>query len=47
LILKQSGWLEAALAKSGTTVNWVLSLGSNKANGLPCGQCDSIRLDGG
>jgi len=32
LILKQNGWLEAALAKSGTSVNWVLSLGSNKAN---------------
>ena len=34
LILKQNGWLEAALAKSGTKVNWVLSLGSNKANGF-------------
>ena len=33
LILKQNGWLEAALAKSGTKVAWVLSLGSNKANG--------------
>ena len=33
LILKQSGWLEAALQKTGTGVNWVLSLGSNKANG--------------
>jgi len=32
LILKQNGWLEAALAASGTKVNWVLSLGSNKAN---------------
>lgn len=32
LILKQNGWLEAALAPSGTKVNWVLSLGSNKAN---------------
>ncbi len=32
LILKQNGWLEAALAKTGTKVNWVLSLGSNKAN---------------
>lgn len=33
LLLKERGWLEAALAKRGTTVNWVLSLGSNKANG--------------
>ncbi len=32
LILKQNGWVERALAKSGTTVSWVLSLGSNKAN---------------
>lgn len=32
LILKQNGWLEAALAKSGVNVEWVLSLGSNKAN---------------
>lgn len=30
LILKQKGWIEAALP--GTTVNWALSLGSNKAN---------------
>jgi sulfonate transport system substrate-binding protein len=32
LILKQNGWLERALAASGTKVQWVLSLGSNKAN---------------
>jgi sulfonate transport system substrate-binding protein len=32
LILKQSGWLEADLAKRNTGVDWVLSLGSNKAN---------------
>ncbi|HYZ15075.1 MAG TPA: aliphatic sulfonate ABC transporter substrate-binding protein [Candidatus Acidoferrum sp.] len=32
LVLKQKGWLEAALAKHGTGVDWVLSLGSNKAN---------------
>ena len=32
LILKQSGWLEADLAKRKTGVDWVLSLGSNKAN---------------
>lgn len=32
LVLKQNGWLEAALAKRGVGVNWVLSLGSNKAN---------------
>ena len=32
LILKQNGWLERALAANGTTVSWVLSLGSNKAN---------------
>ncbi len=34
LILKQKGWLEEALAKSGTKLDWVLSLGSNKANGF-------------
>jgi sulfonate transport system substrate-binding protein len=34
LILKQQGWLEEALSKSGTKVDWVLSLGSNKANGF-------------
>jgi sulfonate transport system substrate-binding protein len=32
LVLKQNGWLETALAKRNVTVNWVLSLGSNKAN---------------
>ena len=32
LVLKQNGWLEAALAKKGVTVTWVLSAGSNKAN---------------
>ena len=32
LILKQNGWLERALAANGTSVSWVLSLGSNKAN---------------
>ena len=32
LILKQNGWLERALAANGTKLNWVLSLGSNKAN---------------
>lgn len=32
LVLKQKGWLEQALQKSGTRVEWVLSLGSNKAN---------------
>jgi sulfonate transport system substrate-binding protein len=32
LILKQNGWLEAELAKRNTGVDWVLSLGSNKAN---------------
>jgi sulfonate transport system substrate-binding protein len=34
LVLKQNGWLEAALAPLGTRVEWVLSLGSNKANGF-------------
>jgi sulfonate transport system substrate-binding protein len=33
LILKSNGWLEAALQPFGTHVDWVLSLGSNKANG--------------
>ncbi|MBV8601945.1 MAG: aliphatic sulfonate ABC transporter substrate-binding protein [Candidatus Eremiobacteraeota bacterium] len=32
LILKENGWLESALAPRGTRVEWVLSLGSNKAN---------------
>ena len=32
LVLKSKGWLEEALAKRGTAVDWVLSLGSNKAN---------------
>jgi sulfonate transport system substrate-binding protein len=34
LVLKQKGWLEEALAKRGVAVDWVLSLGSNKANGF-------------
>ena len=34
LVLKQNGWLEEALKPSGTQVEWVLSLGSNKANGF-------------
>jgi sulfonate transport system substrate-binding protein len=34
LILKQNGWLEDALKPFGTQVDWVLSLGSNKANGF-------------
>ena len=32
LILKEYGWLDSALAKHDVSVNWVLSLGSNKAN---------------
>lgn len=32
LVLKANGWLEAALRPLGTQVDWVLSLGSNKAN---------------
>ncbi len=32
LVLKNNGWLEAALKPAGTQVQWVLSLGSNKAN---------------
>lgn len=32
LIIKNKGWLEAALAPQGITVNWVQSAGSNKAN---------------
>jgi len=32
LIIKQQGWLEAALAGLGISVNWVQSAGSNKAN---------------
>jgi hypothetical protein len=34
LVLQQKGWLERALAETGTSVDWVLSLGSNKANGF-------------
>jgi sulfonate transport system substrate-binding protein len=34
LVLKAKGWLDEALAKRGTSVEWVLSLGSNKANGF-------------
>jgi sulfonate transport system substrate-binding protein len=34
LILKKYGWLEEAFAPLGTKVEWVLSLGSNKANGF-------------
>ena len=34
LVLKQQGWLESALRPLGTRVEWVLSLGSNKANGF-------------
>lgn len=32
LIVKDKGWLEAALKDRGITVNWVQSAGSNKAN---------------
>lgn len=32
LVLKEKGWLSDALAKSGTSVEWVQSAGSNKAN---------------
>ncbi len=32
LIIKDKGWLEAALKDRGITVNWVQSAGSNKAN---------------
>ena len=32
LVLKSKGWLEEALAKNKTAVEWVLSLGSNKGN---------------
>ncbi|MDW8060550.1 MAG: aliphatic sulfonate ABC transporter substrate-binding protein [Thermomicrobium sp.] len=32
LVLKQQGWVEQEFAADGTKVEWVLSLGSNKAN---------------
>lgn len=32
LIIREKGWLEAALADQGVTVNWVQSAGSNRAN---------------
>ncbi len=32
LILKENGWLDSALAAKGVGVDWILSLGSNKAN---------------
>ena len=31
LVLKEKGWVEEEFAKSGIAVEWVLSLGSNKA----------------
>src|SRR5258708_4339198 len=31
LVLRDKGWMEAEFAKDGTKVEWVLSLGSNKA----------------
>jgi sulfonate transport system substrate-binding protein len=34
LVLKNKGWLEAALAGDGITVRWLFSAGSNKANEL-------------
>lgn len=32
LVVKHFGWLEDEFAEDGTEINWVLSLGSNKAN---------------
>ena len=32
LVIKEKGWLEAALAEDGVEVEWVFSAGSNKAN---------------
>ncbi len=32
LVIKEKGWLEAALAEEGVEVEWVFSAGSNKAN---------------
>lgn len=32
VVIKEKGWLEAAFAEEGTTVEWVQSAGSNKAN---------------
>jgi sulfonate transport system substrate-binding protein len=32
IVLRKFGWLEEALKPGGTSVSWVLSLGSNKAN---------------
>ncbi len=34
IVLKHFGWLEEAVRPAGTTIEWVLSLGSNKANGF-------------
>jgi sulfonate transport system substrate-binding protein len=34
VVLKRNGWLEQELARDGTSVRWVLSQGSNKANEL-------------
>src|SRR3546814_6234863 len=31
LVLKEQGWLEEEFAADGIEINWVLSLGSNKA----------------
>lgn len=32
LVIREKGWLEDALAENGTSVNWVFSAGSNRAN---------------
>ncbi len=46
LIIKQQGWLEAALADQGIAVNWVQSAGSNKANEALRAGRHRRRLDG-
>ncbi len=46
LVIKNQGWLEAALAPQGISVNWVKSAGSNKANEALLRQRHRCRLDG-
>ena len=46
LIIKNQGWLEAALAPQGISVNWVKSAGSNKANEALRARRHRCRLDG-
>ena len=45
LVLKDKGWVEEEFAKTGIKVEWVLSLGSNKALEFLNGSSRRFRLD--